>query len=74
MTSSSRRIDWAGLMRAGLHGLGLKPGEFWALTPLELMLMLGREAGDAGFSRASLDALMAQFPDDPAHRNPKGGE
>ena len=56
-------LDWPGLMRAGLRGLGLRPGEFWALTPAELMLMLGREAGDAPLGRARLDELARAFPD-----------
>ncbi|MFO8127672.1 phage tail assembly chaperone, partial [Yoonia sp.] len=34
-------MDWAGLMRAGLHQLRLPPREFWALTPAELQIMLG---------------------------------
>ena len=60
-------MDWPGLLRAGLHGLGLKPAEFWALTPVELMLMLGRDpgAGPAGLTRAGLSALMVRFPDKP---------
>jgi len=57
--------DWPGLMRAGLHGLGLRPSEFWALTPVELMVMLGREAPAGGFTRARLDGLMARYPDRP---------
>ena len=62
----TRGLDWPGLLRAGLHGLGLKPAEFWALTPVELMIMLGREAPAGGFTRARLDSLMARFPDRPA--------
>ncbi|MCB1344725.1 MAG: phage tail assembly chaperone [Rhodobacter sp.] len=59
-------LDWTGLMRAGLHGLGLRPAEFWALTPAELMVMLGRdEAAAGGFTRARFDALMRRFPDVP---------
>ncbi|WP_414707750.1 phage tail assembly chaperone [Rhodobacter sp. NTK016B] len=51
-------------MRAGLHGLGLRPTEFWALTPLELMIMLGRdEASRPGFTRARLEALLQRYPD-----------
>ncbi len=64
-----RRIDWPGLMRAGMHGLGLRPRDFWELTPLELMLMLGREGAEPGFSRASLETLMARFPDRMKERN-----
>ncbi len=63
MAGANQRIDWPGLMRAGLHGLGLEPRDFWALTPIELMIMMGREGADPGFSRASLDALMTRFPD-----------
>jgi uncharacterized phage protein (TIGR02216 family) len=62
------KLDWPGLMRAGLHGLGLKPSEFWALTPVELMVMLGREAPSGGFTRDRLQGLMARYPDRPAAR------
>lgn len=57
------RFDWPALMRAGLLGLGLKPAEFWALTPAELLLMLGQGAGAAPMSRARLEALSRAFPD-----------
>ena len=33
-----RRLDFAAMMRAGICGLGLRPAEFWALTPAELLL------------------------------------
>ncbi|MCB1390234.1 MAG: phage tail assembly chaperone [Rhodobacteraceae bacterium] len=67
-------LDWPGLLRAGLHGLGLRPAEFWALTPAELMIMLGRdEAARGGFTRARLDALLRRFPDDPV-KPTKGAE
>lgn len=59
------RLDWSGLMRAGLHGLGLTPTAFWALTPVELMLMLGRAPSAPGMTRAGLADLMARFPDAP---------
>lgn len=63
-------LDWPGLMRAGLYGLGLKPAEFWALTPAELSMMLGLDpASDGGISgsmsRARLAELAARFPDAP---------
>ncbi|NCO22185.1 MAG: phage tail assembly chaperone [Rhodobacterales bacterium] len=57
------RFDWPGLMRAGMAGRGLSPGEFWALTPAELMVMLGRGGGTAPLGRAGLDALAALYPD-----------
>lgn len=57
-------MDWAGLMRAGFRGLGLKPWEFWALTPAELELMLGETSGVMPMMRTRLDELMRDYPDD----------
>lgn len=56
-------FDWPGLMRLGLHGLRLTPREFWALTPAELMVMLGREGAGAPMGRARLEELARAFPD-----------
>lgn len=56
-------FDWGALMRAGIQGLGLRPAEFWALTPGELVLMLGDAAGGAPLSRARLDELAKSYPD-----------
>ena len=56
-------FDWPGLMRAGLQGLRLRPEQFWALSPAELMLMLGAGAGPAPLSRARLEELAAAYPD-----------
>lgn len=56
-------LDWAGMMRAGLGGLHLTPGEFWGLTPHELRLMLGLEPGAAPMARARLAELERAFPD-----------
>ena len=56
-------FDWPGLMQAGLRGLGLKPAEFWALTPAELRVMLGEAPGAAPLVRERLDALMQAYPD-----------
>ncbi|ANB34229.1 phage tail assembly chaperone [Rhodovulum sulfidophilum] len=58
-------FDWGTLMRAGIRGLGLRPAEFWALTPAELMLMLGADGGPAPMSRARLEELARAFPDKP---------
>lgn len=60
-------FDWAALMRAGLHGLQLRPGEFWALTPAELAMMLGQVKGAAPMSRDQLDQLLAAYPDQEEH-------
>lgn len=59
----AERFDWAGLMRLGLHGLGLRPGEFWALTPHELMVLLGRDRAEAPMGRTRLEELARAFPD-----------
>ena len=56
-------MDWAALMKAGLGGLGLRPEEFWRLTPAELWLMLGAEAGARPMARARLEELSRAFPD-----------
>lgn len=58
------RFDWRAMMRAGMQGLGLRPDEFWALTPAELLLMLGlNDGGPPALNRARLAELSAQFPD-----------
>ena len=57
-------FDWPALMRAGIAGLGLKPSEFWALTPAELQLMLG-PAGPAPATSTTLAALIDAYPDKP---------
>lgn len=59
----SARFDWPALLRAGVQGLGLRPAEFWALTPAELRLMLGRDSGVAPLGRTRLDELLTAYPD-----------
>lgn len=56
-------LDWPGLMRAGLSGLGLTPDVFWRLTPAELVLMLGDPGAAAPLNRARLDELVRAWPD-----------
>jgi len=60
---SGARVNWPALMRAGMRGHGLSPAAFWALTPAELELMLGRPAGVAPLARARLETLLAAYPD-----------
>ena len=66
-------MDWAGLLRVGLRLLRLRPAEFWALTPAELMMMLGADAATPAMGRARLAELAALYPDtpegDPDERN-----
>ena len=57
-------MDWDGLLRLGLHGLRLQPAQFWALTPIELLVMSGSQAREVPLSRTGLEALAAQFPDE----------
>lgn len=60
---SDKRFDWQLLMAAGMRGLGLRPDEFWMLTPAELAFLLGQGEGRMPMNRAGLEALAAQFPD-----------
>lgn len=64
-------IDWPGLMRAGLQGLGLAPEAFWRLTPMELRIMLGVDSATPPLTRARLDELSRAFPD--VEKGPKNG-
>ncbi|WP_412509567.1 rcc01693 family protein [Roseovarius sp. SYSU LYC5161] len=59
-------MDWAALMRAGLGHLGLRPAQFWALTPAELWLMLGVDTAAAPMARRRLEELSRAFPDEGA--------
>ena len=56
-------ISWDELMRFGLCDLRLEPEVFWALTPVELMMMAGQGAASGAINRTGLDALMCKFPD-----------
>lgn len=58
-----RRIDWPGLMRAGMQGLGLTPDQFWRLSPVELRIMLGAERAAPALTRARFEELASAFPD-----------
>lgn len=57
------KIAWPEMIRAGLGQLRLRPAEFWALTPAELMVMLGHGAGEAPMGRARLADLLRAYPD-----------
>lgn len=61
-----RGFDWPALMRAGMRGAGIAPEAFWRLTPVELLILLGVEAGrgQGPMTRAGLQALLDAFPDE----------
>ena len=59
----SAAIDWSGLMRVGLRGLGLAPDAFWRLTPVELRIMVGAQSAAPPLTRSRLAELAAAFPD-----------
>jgi uncharacterized phage protein (TIGR02216 family) len=62
-------LAWTELMRLGLGALRLPPEVFWAMTPVELQralegagILLFADRG-SWMERASLERLMARFPD-----------
>jgi len=57
-------FDWPALLRTGVRNLGLRPAEFWALTPAEFRLMMGIDAGAAPMQRSALEALSQAYPDE----------
>ncbi|WP_296474083.1 rcc01693 family protein [Roseinatronobacter sp.] len=56
-------LDWPALMRLGLRDLRLRPRDFWALTPAELMIMAGLEGAPGPLTRTRLNELAARYPD-----------
>lgn len=66
------RIRWPELMRLGIRDLGLSPEAFWALTPAELMLIAGAEAGGNTMTRGGFEALMRAWPDASREGGPDG--
>lgn len=62
-TPRQRNLDWPGLMRAGLGQLRLMPDQFWALTPVELALMLGHFGSEKPMNRNRLKDLLQSYPD-----------
>lgn len=65
-------FDWPALMQAGMRGLGLRPAEFWALTPAELQFLLGSDKATAPMGRARLDELLNAYPDERGERDNGG--
>ena len=59
----SRGFDWPALLRVATAVHGMRPAEFWKLTPAELLLVLGLEGGGVPLGRDRLADLIAAFPD-----------
>ena len=57
-------FDWPALVRAGFQQLRLRPEEFWRLTPVEFMVLLGRSGAAAPIARDALERLASAFPDE----------
>ena len=60
---TAKGFDWPALMRFGVQTLGLKPEEFWRLTPAEFLLIANPSGGQGPMVRAQFEALAARFPD-----------
>lgn len=69
---AARPFPWAEAMGFAFAVLRLPPEAFWAMTPRELAAALRYVSGGAvePARRATLEALMAAFPD----RSSQGGE
>lgn len=65
-------LAWSTLQRLALGKLRLKPDEFWALTPLEFLTMLGLEQGNGVLNRDRLSTLMHAYPDEEKEENDGG--
>ncbi len=52
-------FDWPGLMRAGIGALGLRPDQFWRLTPAELVHDAGRSGRGRTIGPGAVDGTGA---------------
>ena len=57
------RFDWTGLMEAG-RGVGLRPAEFWRLTPAELAFVLAKSGQSTPLGLARWEYVAQACPDD----------
>jgi len=61
---ASAPFPWDVVMHVGFSLLRLSSRNFWALTPVEFLLMTGgARPREMAAGRAELDALMRAFPD-----------
>ncbi|WP_106607789.1 rcc01693 family protein [Shimia abyssi] len=56
-------FDWPALMKVAFQGLRMEPTRFWALTPAEFAMMLGRSGALTPLTRSGLDKLLDAYPD-----------
>lgn len=67
-------LAWAEMMRLGLGALRLPPEAFWNMTPVEFRRalegagLLPVDDGRRRLDRATLERLMARFPDEAGGR------
>lgn len=57
------RFDWPAILRVGMRETGLRPADFWELTPAEFWMVTGRGPAVSAMSRTRLNELMAAHPD-----------
>lgn len=66
--SGDAGFDWDMLMRFGLGALGLRPGDFWSMTPREFDAAIKGRLGlfhdETPMTGARLNALAERFPDE----------
>ena len=58
----ARDMNWAVLLKLGLQH-GLRPSDFWKLTPAELLLVLGLDGSEKPLNRARLAELEQLYCD-----------
>lgn len=61
---AERGFDWPGLFRMGVARIGLRPDDFWRLTPTEFATLAGLgDGGGRALGRDGFERLAARFPD-----------
>ena len=57
------RFDWPALMRAGMHGLGLRPDQFRPLPPPSYFSFSGRTQEQRHSTARGFSISQTEFPD-----------
>ncbi len=63
MTQKSGGFAWAVMLRLAVRDAGLRPAEFWSLTPAEFGLIIGIDEVQKPLNRARLAELEALYAD-----------